>query len=246
MRRLSLVLIALFATTSVVRADNLVTTRPVGTDSVNWSQLNSINYQIPTIPGNIHQFLLTTTDGVSGAGDYCCGPGFFGVAGQEVLQWVGGGTGRWQGNFAPNDSLLWTWNSGPLTLTFSQGFTQIGAQIQPDSVIPTGLAGFGPFTAQICDVNGCFTEAGNSTSNGDNSAIYIGIDSPTPITWVTFSLTSVSSPGLLDDFAINQVTLDNSAPPPSTVTPEPGSFLLFGSGLLGLIGATRRKFVRAA
>jgi len=198
-------------------ADSLVTIRPTGTDSVNWSQLGSSYTSIA------NPFTFTTADGVAGTGSYASGTG-------EVRQQNNG----WAGNFADGDFLNWTTDvgNGPLTLNFSQGFTQIGAQIQSDY--------FGAFTAQICDVNGCVSEDGNSTSAGDDSAIYIGISSATPIDSVTFSLTSASYDP--NDFAINQVSLDGGASP----VPEPSSLLLFGSGLVGFAGAMRRKFARKA
>jgi hypothetical protein len=92
----------------------------------------------------------------------------------------------------------------------------------------------GPFNAQICDVNGCFNENGYTALWWQQStpAIYIGIESSTPITWVTFSLTSATwNP---NQFVISDVTLD--------ATPEPSSLLLLGTGLMGLVGGLRRKF----
>ncbi len=74
----------------------------------------------------------------------------------------------WSGNFAPGTALLWTASAGPdITLTFAQPVYGAGAQIQADY--------FGAFTAEVI-VNGTqhFTETGNSTSAGDNSAIFIG------------------------------------------------------------------------
>ena len=202
-----------FLSLSVAQADSLVVARPSGTDSVNWSQLGPNNTVIP------NAFLFTTADGVSGTGT------FGGTSnGQVTVQ----DFSIWDGNFAPGDVLNWTKGNAPLTLNFGTDYTQIGAQIQANY--------FGAFTAQICDNNGfCFTEVGNSTPGGDNSAIYIGI-AGSGINSLSFSITNCAY--ACSDFAINDVTLNG----PATTTPEPSSFLLLGSGLWAIAKTVRRRF----
>jgi len=226
MRKIFLALLALSMGALTANADSLVTVRPLtGTDSVDWSQLGIPETQIPL------SFSFITANSVTGTGSYAS-TSILDV-GEVVQQGLSVNPYRdFEGNFKLGDYLNYTNDSGPLTLTFTQGYTQIGAQIESND--------FGQFTAQICDSNNsCFTEVGYADPSNNNSAIYIGIDSSSPITWVTFSLTSVGGNGRLNSFAINEVTLDGPV-----VTSEPSSFLLLGTGLVGLASALRRKFAR--
>lgn len=214
MKRYLVLLAALLMGTGAAYADSLVTVLPTGTDSVDWSQLG-VSYATISNP-----FSFTTTDGVSGTGTYASGGNGF-----VLIQ----GT-SWSGNFAAGDFLNYNSGDGAVTLNFSSGFTQIGAQIMENY--------YGAFTAQICDVNGCFTEDGVSNGAANDSAIYIGVDSSSPIDWATFSITSGTNP---NDFAISGVTLDASP----AAAPEPESLVLVGTGLCGALGIARRRFQRA-
>jgi PEP-CTERM motif len=70
--------------------------------------------------------------------------------------------------------------------------------------------------------------------NGSAGALLYAVQNDTPGTWVT-SIDIVDT--FPDDFAIAQLRQGNSG----TVTPEPGTMALLGTGLLGALGAMRRK-----
>lgn len=154
------------------------------------------------------------------------------------------GTG-WNGNFHPGDNLLWTNESnGPITITFANPVFGALTQIQ-------GNSSFGNFfTANLTayDVSnnslGTFSLAGLSTSNADNSAIFIGVkDSTASIAKLTFSVPDSSLP---QNFSINRFYLNtnggdvNTTPINSEIAAVPWetdalpvvtSTILFGLGL---------------
>jgi len=140
------------------------------------------------------------------------------------------------GNFATGDFLISTTvnGDGPLTLAFGQGINGAGAQIQEDF--------FGAFTAQLQAFNastllGTFSESGNSTNAGNNSAIFIGVKdlSGARITSLVFNVTSCAIP-TCTDFAINRLSLDTRR------VPEPVTIVLFFSGLVFSAVLRRRIF----
>jgi hypothetical protein len=135
--------------------------------------------------------------------------------------------------FTPGDFLFWnqdvnnfTGNGGPITVVFNTAVSAAGAQIQADF--------FGAFPATVCDqVGNCFSEAGNSNSNGDGSAIFIGIANDPHLTGLRFSVVDINGN---NNEAIDTVFFRNF-----TTVPEPGTLVMLGTGLLGAIGYGRRR-----
>ena len=118
----------------------------------------------------------------------------------------------WNGNFAPGDYLITNDTTAPgvgepLTITFAAPVFGFGTQMGVDIVTPPPGV---PFTGQafLYDANGSqiaeITVSGAMDSSGDNSAVFIGARSTTPIKSVTF----VTSPN--PTFAINRVDLATS------------------------------------
>jgi hypothetical protein len=144
----------------------------------------------------------------------------------------------WFGNFTSGDYLIWNQsannfigNAGAIGVTFSSPVSAAGAQIQADF--------FGAFTATITaygssGVIGSFTKTGTSSANG--SAMFLGFNDSTPnISYLTFNLVDVNGN---NDEAIGTLYYSTGT---ANVVPEPSSFLLLGSGLLGALGYGRRR-----
>lgn len=191
-------------------------------DSIDWAQLGAAFTSV-TDPAAI-----TSTGGITGTVNNPLGDLF------RLDQ----STGGWSGNFAPGDALLWTvQTTGPIEIELDTPVAGVGAQIQSDA--------FGGFTGTIRvydgddNLLGEYSFPGNSTSDADNTALFLGILSDTEdISRIVFlvegSLTDPSS-----DFAINLVSLVTQGSPIGV--PGPMTLLLLGVGLLAARLGTRGR-----
>ncbi len=184
---LGLIVFGLFATSSQLYAAPVVVTSRAalaGNDFIDWGGFGAELTLIPS-PSTIGSNTSAITATVSmPSGQF-----------RRVDQSSG-----WIGNFAPGDHLLFTNGfNGPIDITFSQPVNGAGVQIQ--------YSLFGPFTATINvydasnNLIGSFSLAGNSTSNADNSAIFLGVmDSAPTIKRIEYNTTN-------NTFSINQLGL---------------------------------------
>jgi hypothetical protein len=115
----------------------------------------------------------------------------------------------------------------PITLSFATGVASVsGWYADPYGVV---------ITAYDASDNVLDVIDGTGVDGSDLSFYLTAAFNSDPITSVTISDDGYGANGpdgeIVDDLTI-------------TATPEPGSFLLLGTGLLGLAGALRRKFAR--
>jgi hypothetical protein len=121
-----------------------------------------------------------------------------------------------------NDSGNFDFGADPITVLFAPGASDItGWYSDPGGMTVTAYD-------QSNDLLGTFLGAATNQANAE-----FAISSLTSgISYIVISDNSNNADSLtVDDLSYN-------------LTPEPGSFLLFGTGLLGLAGVMRRKFAR--
>jgi hypothetical protein len=144
----------------------------------------------------------------------------------------------WFGNFAPGDAVLFSVNSdGPINIAFNDPVYGAGAQIQLGWLDNNFYGYIIAYDAADAYLGG-YSLSGVSNSNSDNSAIFVGLlDTSASIGRVQFYVETDSTNLPDHSLAINRLDLVTGA----TSVPEPGTLLLMGSGLAGLMLLRRRR-----
>lgn len=70
---------------------------------------------------------------------------------------------------------------------------------------------------------------------GMNPQVFLGSD------FDAVASVSITAANAIDCFGMDMFYIDEDAPPPHNPIPEPATFLLFGLGILGFAGASRKK-----
>ena len=223
-----LVALVLFATTAWGDATVLVVSPGAlgANDSTTWGQLGSDGTVIPngaTATSTAGNTITITFGGLGG-----------GTSGLTSVQCPAAPSCSWTGGFNAGNTLVWAFDgtngSGPLDLSFGNAVSGAGLALQSDA--PGSFTG----TVQVQFTDSTFSIVYSVASDLAGDPVFLGLVDTTGanITKVIFDVTNSVSD---HDFASDTLYSVN----PGGVTPEPASFILFGTGLAGFAWKKLRR-----
>ncbi len=138
------------------------------------------------------------------------------------------------GTFGDPAPDIFTVGTGTLTITDGG---------QPFSLDSFDLGFFypGSIPYTVTGLNGgesVFSTSGSATENSSEAFLPITGFSSDPLTSLTITLNGASVGGA----NIDNIVLTTDSPVSSSPVPEPSSFLMLGTGLLGVVGMMRKRF----
>ena len=148
---------------------------------------------------------------------------------------------------ANEPSGLYNWNSGAVLLGPFQGER---APVSIDVTLPSGITAVGsdimsiisqtPSPFEITVFAGGHAHIFTVATFTQPNRAFAGFISDVSITSLRFRTVNTTADPLLDNFTFGQAITQEPGPGPAPV-PEPTTMLLLGTGLAGVIGATRRR-----
>ncbi len=169
----------------------------------------------------------TNYGGGDGSGGFITSLGPFGFSNPQSENFVPGTWATWGSPPATESStpnILWNAGFSTLTLTLTGNFNVVGFELEPDNFAVEEV------TAQYFN-GGTLLGTIDLFPNGSSGALLFAAQSSSDITSVV--ITDLAG----GDFAIAQLRAGLIQP----TTPEPGTMILLGTGLLGALGVMRRK-----
>jgi len=185
-------------------------------------------YAQPT-PGGFYVTNTTDYGGGDGSGGNLSSLGIFNFSTQLNERNVPGSWGTWAcppatESCTPN--VLYTQGSTSLTLTLTAGANVAGFELEPDAFQQDEVR-VDYYATDLTTILGTI----DLFPNGSSGALLFGASDSSNFGKIV--ITDLTG----DDFAIAQLRAGETQP----TTPEPGTMVLLGTGLLGALGVMRRK-----
>jgi PEP-CTERM motif len=190
------------------------------------------NFTIFNNPGDGNYLTATTNyGGGDGSGGTISSLGTFNFSNLQTEVNVPNSWATW--NCPPftescTPNALWNQGFSTLTLTLTAQDNVAGFELEPDNFAVETV------DASFFNQNGALIATITRDVNGSGGALLFALADTTPGSWISRIDITDEAGG---DFAIAQLRQGGA----SGTTPEPGTMVLLGTGLLGALGVMRRK-----